>query len=207
AGERTGVPGGLEVARAVWRAAVADGATLISGSSNAVRDLDLAAEPGDLDPADVPRVYSNRGLAGIDGTIATASGIALAEGAPVRLLIGDLTFLHDVGALLFGPGERVPRLQIVVFNDAGGGIFATLEHGRVGEHEDWTAAVERFFGTPHAADFERIVTAYGHRYDSARRVDELEELLAEVPEGISVIEVRGTRSMLGALHHELNSLR
>ncbi|WP_238147962.1 2-succinyl-5-enolpyruvyl-6-hydroxy-3-cyclohexene-1-carboxylic-acid synthase [Rothia halotolerans] len=205
-GERAGVPGGLEVARAVWQASMADGATLITGSSNAVRDLDLAAEPGDVDPAAAPRVYANRGLAGIDGTIATASGIALAEGAPVRLLVGDLTFLHDVGSLLFGPGERIPRLQIVVFNDAGGGIFSTLEHGRVGEQEDWTSAVERFFGTPHEADIERLVTGYGHRYTRALDVARLRELLAEPAEGIRVIEVRGTRSMLGALHQELNGL-
>ena len=76
------------------------------------------------------RVHANRGLAGIDGTIATALGIALASQAArtsangvTRVLLGDLAMLHDVGALLFGVGEARPRIQLIVGNDGGGTIF------------------------------------------------------------------------------------
>ncbi|WP_329609340.1 2-succinyl-5-enolpyruvyl-6-hydroxy-3-cyclohexene-1-carboxylic-acid synthase [Arthrobacter sp. ATA002] len=92
---------GLHVAELVWDHT--DG-NLVLGSSNPIRDLDLVAAP-DWHPLDV---YANRGLAGIDGTIATAAGIALANGIPTRVLLGDLTFLHDAGALL-GPRRTGAR--------------------------------------------------------------------------------------------------
>ncbi|MCQ7044133.1 hypothetical protein MRO49_25555, partial [Escherichia coli] len=74
------------------------------------------------------RVHANRGLAGIDGTIATGLGIALASQADgaegvTRVLLGDLAFLHDVGALLLPEGETPPRIQVIVGNDGGGTIF------------------------------------------------------------------------------------
>ena len=105
----------LHVARAVWDAACADGSVLVAGSSNIVRDLDLVARArGPL------AVIANRGLAGIDGTVATAHGVGLGTGRPVRAVMGDLTFLHDAGGLLLGPGERVPDLHMIVVNDSGG---------------------------------------------------------------------------------------
>ena len=117
---------GLHVADAVWQACLADGSVLVAGSSNPIRDLDLAARPG------APlAVVANRGVAGIDGTVATAHGVALGTGRPVRVLLGDLTMLHDVGGLLLGPGEEVPDVHLVVLNDGGGGIFGTLEHGEL----------------------------------------------------------------------------
>ncbi|KGM08347.1 2-succinyl-6-hydroxy-2,4-cyclohexadiene-1-carboxylate synthase, partial [Cellulomonas bogoriensis 69B4 = DSM 16987] len=116
---------------------------LVVGSSHPVRDLDLVA-----DWAEAPHVLANRGLAGIDGTVSTALGVALATGAPTRALMGDLTFLHDVGGLLLGPDEPRPDLQLVVANDDGGSIFATLEHGDPAR----SAVFERVFATPHRAD-------------------------------------------------------
>ena len=90
---------------------------------------DLAADPFDRSAT----VLANRGLAGIDGLISTASGVALGRRSSgrVRLLVGDLTFLHDAGGLLVGPLERRPDLQIVVVDDGGGGIFGLLEQGAV----------------------------------------------------------------------------
>ena len=79
-------------------------------------------------------VRSNRGVAGIDGTVSTAIGAALARdrvaGGRTVALIGDLTFVHDSSGLLIGPTEPTPRqLTIVVSNDNGGGIFELLEQG------------------------------------------------------------------------------
>jgi 2-succinyl-5-enolpyruvyl-6-hydroxy-3-cyclohexene-1-carboxylate synthase len=186
---------GLHVARAV---AAADGASaLVVGSSNTVRDLDLVASPWAAGEA--PRTVANRGLAGIDGTVATATGLALGTGEPVRAVMGDLTFLHDAGALARGRLEREVDLQIVVVNDSGGGIFATLEHGapqRAGEFE-------RIFGTPQDVDLAALAAAYGARHDLARSVAELDALLRAPIRGRSVVEVpvdrRGLRERRAAL--------
>lgn len=191
---RNGVLNGPGVARLVREATDKDGITLVCGSSNLIRDLDLAPidETVDREAA----VYANRGLAGIDGTVATASGIALAEQGPVRLLLGDLTLLHDSGSLLIGPGETVPDLQIIVFNDAGGGIFSTLEHGNVARDEGWSGAVERFFGTPQMADLERLAAVHHHHYVRADDAEALRCALSSPIRGITLIEVRGTREGL-----------
>ena len=183
---------GPGVARVVARATGPDD-VLVVGSSNPVRDLDLVA-----DWSTAPLVLANRGLAGIDGTVSTAIGVAL--GLPerrVRALMGDLTFLHDAGGLLHGPLEREPDLQIVVANDDGGSIFATLEHGAV-EHAD---RFERVFGTAHGADLAALCAGYGIRHQLARDAEELAVALAVPGPGISVVEVkvdRAGRRALGA---------
>ena len=161
----------------------------MAGSSNPVRDLDLAARPGEV------AVLSGRGLAGIDGTVSTASGVALATEAPVRCLLGDLTFLHDAGGLLVGPGERRPDLQLVVVDDAGGGIFAELEHGaRALRDERAAAAFERVFATPHGAALEELCAGYGVAYTAPDDVEALRAALEKAPPGTSVLHVRVDRA-------------
>jgi 2-succinyl-5-enolpyruvyl-6-hydroxy-3-cyclohexene-1-carboxylate synthase len=172
---------GLQVARAV--AAAAGVSTLVVGSSNTVRDLDLVALP--WQPAEMPCTVANRGLAGIDGTIATASGLALGTGGPVRAVMGDLTFLHDAGALARGRLEREVDLQIVVVNDSGGGIFATLEHGAA----DRAGEFERIFGTPQDVDLAALAAAYGARHGLVRTPAELDAALRTPVRGRSVVEV------------------
>ena len=109
-------------------AAVTPEALLVVGSSQPVRDLDLMVTPY---PAGQRRlVIGNRGLAGIDGTVSTAIGAALGRTSSRAIAyLGDLTFLHDANGLVIGPGEPVPDLTIVVANDDGGAIFASLEQG------------------------------------------------------------------------------
>ena len=113
---------------ALWRATWPHD-RLVFGASRLIRVADQRV------PGKKISVHANRGLAGIDGTIATAMGIALASqsGAEprstgtTRVLLGDITLLHDVGSLLQVPGETRPRVQIVVGNDGGGTIFDGLE--------------------------------------------------------------------------------
>ena len=152
----TRVPG-FSLALRAWEACLEDDAVLLLGSSNLIRDLDLVAPAA----ARSPQVFANRGLAGIDGTIATASGISLALNTKVRVLCGDLTFLHDLGALNIGPLERTPDVEILVLDDRGGGIFATLEHGQLGRTQQFGATVQRFFTTPHSANLEELASAWG----------------------------------------------
>ena len=92
-------PVGMQLARALV-AALADGTQLVLGSSNPVRDVALAAAP-----RDGVVVRSNRGVAGIDGTVSTAMGAALAHDGPTVALLGDLTLLHDTTGLVVGPDE------------------------------------------------------------------------------------------------------
>ena len=184
---------GLAVADMVWEHT--DG-NLVVGSSNPIRDLDLIAAT-DWHPLEV---YANRGLAGIDGTLATATGIALASGVPTRLLVGDLTFLHDVGGMFLGSGEPEPDLQVVVLNDGGGGIFGLLEHGAQETLARYPDAVERLFGTPHAVDLSALAAAYGVRFERVDTLEDLERTLDAPVSGRSIVEVRASRPGLRDLH-------
>lgn len=195
------VPGPL-AARAVWEACRADGRLLVMGSSNPIRDLDLLGAP-DPEPGTGVEVLANRGLAGIDGLVATAAGAALATGRPARALLGDLTLLHDAGSLLGLRAERIPPLQIVVLDDRGGGIFSTLEHGALGETAAYRDPVERFFGTPPTADIAALCTAYGVPAQTVQTPAELEQALRHPAEGLSAVVVTASRAGLRATSQEL----
>ncbi|MDN4489932.1 2-succinyl-5-enolpyruvyl-6-hydroxy-3-cyclohexene-1-carboxylic-acid synthase [Demequina sp. SYSU T00068] len=164
---------------AAWRG----GMLGVVGSSGPVRALDRVMPAARAGGA--PTVLANRGLAGIDGTVSTAAGVALGSGRPVLALMGDVTFLHDAGGLLVGPLEERPELRIVVVNDGGGTLFSTLEHA--GGDPD---AVERVFLTPHGADLGALCAGYRvpHRRVGAR--DELAAALAAPLTGLEVIEAR-----------------
>ncbi|TDE91765.1 2-succinyl-5-enolpyruvyl-6-hydroxy-3-cyclohexene-1-carboxylic-acid synthase [Occultella glacieicola] len=183
--ERSGpmVPDPLDGAR-VARAVLEAGGTVMLGSSMAIRDADLAAPVGAGENA--ARVFANRGLAGIDGTISTATGLALATGSPVRALIGDLTFQHDVGGLARGRLEPEVDLQVIVLNDDGGSIFATLEHGTAAHAEDF----DRLFGTPQGLDLGALAAGFGARHRVVATSADLAAALADPGRGRSVVEVR-----------------
>mgnify|MGYP003111192056 CR=1 FL=1 len=175
---------------------------LVLGSSNGIRDVDLAGAPAP-EPAAV--VFANRGLSGIDGTLATATGIALGGRQETTVLLGDVTFLHDAGGLLLGAGEEEPTLRIVVLNDAGGAIFGLLEHGAVEAAGRYGTAVERLFGTPHSVDLAALAAAYGVAHRSVSTTAELAEALAEPWEGRSIIEVHTDRHGLRELHERIRA--
>jgi len=182
-------PGGLRLARAL-AAALPDGALLTLGSSNPIRDVALAAAPR----AGL-RILANRGVAGIDGTVSTAVGAALAHDGPAYALLGDLTLLHDTTGLVIGPDEPRPDLTIVVLNDGGGGIFGLLEQGAP-EH---AASFERVFGTPHTVDLAALCAATGALHVRCAEVTDLPRVLAPAP-GLRMVEVRADRATLLAGH-------
>ena len=164
---------------------------LVLGSSSVIRDVDLTWRPPG---APQTHVYANRGLAGIDGTISTAAGVALATQRRTVALMGDLTALHDAGGLLVGEGEPEPDVDVVVVNDAGGAIFAGLEHGEVAREPHLAPIVERFFGTPHEADLEALAAAYAVPYQRLRSATDLHNHLSRPARGRRLFEVRCDRA-------------
>ena len=131
-------------------------------------------------------VHANRGLAGIDGTIGTGIGIALAtENALTRIVVGDLAALHDAGSMLFGTQEERPRVQVIVGNDGGGTIFDALEVGQTASAEN----MDRVFLTPQQVDLEALATAYGWGYTKVATVSDLERALTGAGDGPELVEV------------------
>jgi 2-succinyl-5-enolpyruvyl-6-hydroxy-3-cyclohexene-1-carboxylate synthase len=153
------------------------GRDLVLGASQLIREADFYA------PGNRVRAWANRGLAGIDGTIATATGIALQTGSPVTALMGDLTFFHDASSLVIDELDSPVDLQIVVVNDRGGKIFSKLEVAQSVSKEIFT----RVFATPQSGSIEGLAKAYGWEYRSVSSKSELDAAL--VVSGRVVIEI------------------
>jgi 2-succinyl-5-enolpyruvyl-6-hydroxy-3-cyclohexene-1-carboxylate synthase len=167
----------------VWRATWPHD-RLVLGASRLIREADAAV------PGKRIRVFANRGLSGIDGTVSTATGIALGLPAAqrtgtVRVLLGDLAFLHDVGALLTAPGEPDLRLQVIVGDDGGGTLFDSLEVATTAAKADF----ERVLLTPRPVAIESLAAAYGWAYQRVTRRSELERALTTPEPGRSLVEV------------------
>jgi 2-succinyl-5-enolpyruvyl-6-hydroxy-3-cyclohexene-1-carboxylate synthase len=159
-------------------------ATLYVASSMPIRDVELylpAREDG-------PRVLSNRGANGIDGTVSSAFGVAAAGDGPVVLLIGDVALAHDIGGLLAARRLRLP-LTIVLLNNDGGGIFHFLPVS--GE----TDAFEEHVATPHGLEFAQAASLYGCDYERPTTLPELRAAItaAIAGNGTTIIEVRTNR--------------
>lgn len=175
---------------AVWRATWPHD-RLVIAASRLIREADCRV------PGKKITVHSNRGLAGIDGTVATALGIARASQAEpdarssgvTRLLAGDLAVLHDSGSLLIPPGELRPRLQVIVGNDGGGTIFDGLEVAASAPN----SALDRVLYTPHHVDLAALAQAHGWAYTRATTRSELERALTAPVAGPSILEVPLTR--------------
>ena len=170
-------------------AALPPAGLLFVGASNPVRDLDLMVPRYNV--GDRRLVIGNRGLAGIDGCVSTAVGAALGRPRTTRAfaLLGDVTFLHDANGLLLGPEEQRPDLTIVVVNDDGGSIFASLEQGDA----TYAASYEKLFGTPHHVDLASLCAATRTPHWKVGSLPELQQALASPNGGIEVVEVRTRR--------------
>ena len=174
----------LDLARSV---AASTSGPLVLGASNPVRAFDLA-----VPTLEGRIVHSNRGQAGIDGTIATAVGICLGSGyageastpagTRVTAVMGDLTACHDASSLALAASVGA-HLDIIVADDQGGGIFATLEHGRAASAE----AYDRWFGLAQSVDYEVLAAAYGVAFARADAPRELDSLLAHPTSGPRLI--------------------
>jgi len=189
----------------VLATALPDGAVLWAGSSMPVRDLD-----GWLPTTHrAITVRSNRGANGIDGVVSTALGSSAVASGPVALVVGDLSFLHDLNALV---AARLHGLSatIVLVNNDGGGIFSFLPQAQPGAAVPGAGLPEHYeelFGTPHGIDVAPIVAALGgeHRLVGHR---ELEAAVGDSVgrPGVRVLELRTDRARNVELHREVEAL-
>jgi len=189
-----------DVAGAVARALPAGG-LLVVGGSNPVRDLDLMVPRYEVGGR--RKTIANRGLSGIDGTVSTAIGAALGRDSTRSFaLMGDVTFLHDANGLVHDVHDPEPDLTIVVVNDDGGSIFATLEQGAP-EHAD---RFDRLFGTPHGVDLASLCAATRTPHWRVESLPELEQALSSPNGGIEVVEARVRRDNRRELDERIRGL-
>ncbi len=180
-------------------AALPDDALVLVGNSMPVRDLDTFL-PGSKRPR---RLLGNRGANGIDGLIASALGLAAGQPHPVVLVLGDLSFLHDLTSLVAAQRLGLELLIVLVDND-GGGIFSFLPQGSA-ERPDLGLPehYEELFGTPHGLDLRPIATALGATHRRVGGGDLARGIAAclERP-GVTVLEVNTDRTRNVELHGE-----
>lgn len=173
--------------------ALPEGARLFVASSMPIRDVDAFGGPA----SPTLKVFSNRGINGIDGTLSSALGVAASSGQPTVVLTGDLAFLHDLNGLLIARRHHIP-LTVVVVNNDGGGIFSFLPVAQATPH------FEELFGTPHGTDFSHAAALFGARYAEPRSTKELKAALHEhVGKGLSVLNVRVDRHANPLEHQKL----
>jgi 2-succinyl-5-enolpyruvyl-6-hydroxy-3-cyclohexene-1-carboxylate synthase len=181
--------------------ALPDGSVLWSGSSMPVRDMDAWLPSTDR----AITVRSNRGANGIDGVISSALGAA-ATGAKTALVIGDVSFLHDVSAI--GTARQLGlSLAIVLVDNDGGGIFSFLPQAQAAAATPGSGLPEHYeqlFGTPHGTDLPAVVRAFGAGYREAGARDlreAIDEALAK--DGVNVVHLRTNRARNLQLHRDV----
>jgi 2-succinyl-5-enolpyruvyl-6-hydroxy-3-cyclohexene-1-carboxylate synthase len=172
-----------------------DEATLYVGNSMPVRDLDTFFWSNERHL----RIMGNRGANGIDGVLSSALGAsAAAPEQPTVLIVGDLSFLHDLNGLLAVRLYQL-NLAIILINNDGGGIFSFLPQAAHPQH------FEQLFGTPTGLDLRPAVEMYGGQFWRVETWEQFRDAvhcgIAET--GLHVIEVKTERASNVSMHRQL----
>ncbi len=180
--------------------ALPDRATLFAGNSMPVRDLDTCLTHSGPDV----HFMANRGVSGIDGVMSTGLGVAAVSHEPLVLVIGDLSFYHDMNGLLAAQRYDM-NVTIVLVNNDGGGIFSFLPQAAGLTTDGAQAGFETLFGTPHGLDFAPAAELYGLPYRHAETRDGFREAIAGslAEPGVQIVELRTEREANARLHREL----
>jgi 2-succinyl-5-enolpyruvyl-6-hydroxy-3-cyclohexene-1-carboxylate synthase len=175
-------------------AVVPDGWSVFAGNSMPVRDLDTFFPGG----SKALTFLANRGASGIDGVMSSALGASTVAEGRLVLVIGDLSFYHDMNGLLAAKRFGL-KATIVLVNNDGGGIFSFLP-----QHED-PEHFEALFGTPHGLDFAPVADLYGVGFQRVTTRDQYRKALQASFEevGVQVIEVRTNRTENLRLHEQI----
>lgn len=165
---------------------------LYIGNSMAVRDLDTFF----MTTSKKVSVLANRGANGIDGMVSSAVGAA-ATNEPVTLVLGDLSFYHDMNGLLATKHYNL-NLTILLINNNGGGIFSFLPQASDKKH------FEALFGTPVDIEFKQAITMYGGHYEQPKTEEDLKKALNKSyqHQGLSVVEIHTLREDNVKWHQE-----
>ncbi|OZI10553.1 2-succinyl-5-enolpyruvyl-6-hydroxy-3-cyclohexene-1-carboxylic-acid synthase [Bacillaceae bacterium SAS-127] len=170
-----------------------DESSLFVGNSMPIRDLDsfFFNQPKKV------QLYANRGANGIDGLVSSALGVAAAN-ASTYLILGDLSFFHDLNGLLAAKMNRI-KMTVIVINNNGGGIFSYLPQASEPKH------FEQLFGTPADLDFAHAAKLYGGGYAKVTNMEMLHEAMqtAEEADGLFIIEAVTDRGKNVVAHREL----
>ena len=173
-----------------------DGTTLYTGNSMPVRDLDTFFWCSEHRI----RIMGNRGASGIDGVVSSALGASAGAGPnePTVLVLGDLSFFHDLNGLL---AARLYQLDliIVLINNDGGGIFSFLPQAAYPEH------FEQLYGTPTGLDFRLAVQMYGGQFQKEESWEQFRKAVSQGLNtgGLHVIEVPTERTSNVKMHRQL----
>lgn len=173
------------------QSALPAGTTVVVGNSMPVRDADsfLVSDAKPL------AIVGNRGVNGIDGMTSTALGAAAAATGPVVMVIGDVSFYHDLNGLWAAKRHNLD-LTIVLVNNNGGGIFHYLPQAA---HDD---IFEEWFGTPPDLDFAPVIGMYGGRHVVVQDWRSFAGAASRPPAGLTVLELRTNRAANTAMHRQ-----
>ena len=169
------------------------GSTLFAGNSMPVRDLDafFPTMPTQI------RFLANRGVSGIDGVVSTALGVSCVTPQPTTLVVGDLSFYHDMNGLLAAKRYR-PNATIIVLNNDGGGIFSFLPQ------HDYPETFEKYFATPHGLTFQSAASLYGLGYSTVTTWEGFRSnITTQNSQGSNIVEVQTNRERNLELHHQI----
>ncbi|WP_400242909.1 2-succinyl-5-enolpyruvyl-6-hydroxy-3-cyclohexene-1-carboxylic-acid synthase [Niallia sp. JL1B1071] len=168
-------------------------AVLFVGNSMPIRDLDTFFHKQHKKVT----IIANRGANGIDGTISTALGVGVIK-QPLFLIVGDLTFFHDLNGLMLSQLYKLP-ITVLLINNNGGGIFSFLPQVDLPRH------FELLFGTPLDIDFKHAVEMYKGQYQLIESWQALETLFQHnnFKEGLRVWELRTNREKNLVEHRQM----
>lgn len=171
--------------------------TLVIGNSMPIRDIDTYFGNTDKEI----HVYGNRGANGIDGVVSTALGISLKADEPTVLIIGDLSFFHDLNGLLMAKLHDI-NLTVLLINNDGGGIFSFLPQSKEEKH------FETLFGTPIGLNYEKAAELYDGSYKKIGNWDQFDRFFKTIEErkGLHIVEVPTNRHTRVEVHRELLQL-
>ncbi len=133
-------------------------------------------------------LYGNRGVAGIDGSLSTAVGAALAD--PMRkhtVILGDQSFLYDHNALY--EQELPQNLTVCVLNNGIGGIFDWLP----GTASTGSKA-QKIFANAQQVNLHSLVKAFNVAFVGVENEQELATALTSVKR-MTVIDCKTEQSM------------